>query len=322
MKVMKFGGTSVAHASNINKVIDIILDAKSQGDDMVIVVSALSGITDDLIMLANLASKKDFKYKIIFKAICGRHDQVIKELIDSKNQARVSQAVNKKYGELEKIVKDIFSAPALSPSTLDAVMSFGERLSSYTIGEAIRSRGVQCEFVDARLVIKTDDNFGNANVDLEKSYKLISDCFSARGGSTLGGKAILSIMGGFIGSTLQGETTTLSRGGSDYTASLVGAALNASVIEIWTDVDGIMTADPKKMKDALLIPEITYEKAEEMAYNGAKVIHPKTIRPAVLKGIPIYIKNTFNPKGRGTKISNPSSRAKLTTGQVKNEKNK
>ena len=111
-------------------------------------------------------------------------------------------------------------------------------------------------------------------------------------------------MGGFIARTEDGRTTTLSRGGSDYTASLVGAALDASVIEIWTDVDGIMTEDPKKMKDALLIPEITYEKAEEMAYNGAKVIHPKTIRPAVLKNIPIYVKNTFNPSGGGTRISN------------------
>ncbi len=292
---MKFGGTSVAHASNINKVIDIILDAKNKGEDIVIVVSALSGITDDLIMLANLASKKDEKYKTIFKAICGRHDQVIKELIDLKNQKKVLQKINKKYSELEEVVKNIFSAQKLSLSALDVIMSFGEQLSSYTIGEAIKNRGIQCEFVDSRDIIKTDDNFGSANVDLEKSYKLMSDCFNGKS---------LSIMGGFIGSTKDRKTTTLSRGGSDYTASLVGAAVDASVIEIWTDVDGIMTEDPKKMKDALLIPEITYEKAEEMAYNGAKVIHPKTIRPAVLKNIPIYVKNTFNPMGSGTKISN------------------
>ncbi len=301
MKILKFGGTSVAHASNINKVIDIILDAKSQGDNMVVVVSALSGITDDLIMLANLASKKDLRYRIIFRAVCGRHNQAITELIDSKNLARVVKAINKKYGELDKTAKNIFSAQALSLSALDAVMSFGEQLSSCIIGEAIKSRGIQCVFVDARDIIKTDNNFGSANVDLEKSYKLVLNRLRENS---------LSIMGGFIASTEDGKTTTLSRGGSDYTASLVGAALNASVIEIWTDVDGIMTADPKKMKDALLIPEITYEKAEEMAYNGAKVIHPKTIRPAVLKGIPIYIKNTFNPKGSGTKISNDKEKIK------------
>lgn len=295
MKIMKFGGTSVAHASNVNKVIDIVLDAKSKGDDIVVVVSALSGITDDLVMLANLASKADPTYKTIFKAICGRHDQAIKELINPKSQKNVLQEINKKYSELEEIVKNIFSVKKLQLSDLDAVMSFGEQLSSYTIGEAIKSRGVLCEFVDSRAVIKTDDNFGSANVDLEKSYKLMSDCFKGK---------TLSIMGGFIGSTKTGATTTLSRGGSDYTASLVGAALDAGVIEIWTDVDGIMTEDPKKMKDALLIPEITYEKAEEMAYNGAKVIHPKTIRPAVLKNIPIYVKNTFNPGGSGTRISN------------------
>jgi len=295
MKVMKFGGTSVAHASNINKVIDIILDSKKGGDSIVIVVSALSGITDDLIMLANLASKKDLKYKIIFKAICGRHNQAIKELIDSKNQERVLREINKKYSELEEIAKNIFSAQELSLSALDAVMSFGEQLSSFIIGNGIKSRGIPCEFVDSRAVIKTDDNFGSANVDLEKSYKLMSDCFKGK---------TLSIMGGFMASTKNGITTTLGRGGSDYTASLAGAALDASVIEIWTDVDGIMTEDPKKMKNALLIPEITYEKAEEMAYNGAKVIHPKTIRPAILKNIPIYVKNTFNPMGSGTKISN------------------
>ncbi len=295
MKVMKFGGTSVAHASNINKVMDIVADSLKQKQKIVVVVSALSRITDDLIMLANLASKKDLKYEIIFQSVCGRHDQAIKELIDSKNQERVFKEINKKYGELEEIVKKIFSTQELSLSALDSVMSFGEQLSSYIIGEALKSRGIPCEFVDSRDVIKTDDNFGSANVDLEKSYKLMSDCFK---------KKPLSIIGGFIASTKDGITTTLSRGGSDYTASLVGAALDASVIEIWTDVDGIMTEDPKKMKNALLIPEITYEKAEEMAYNGAKVIHPKTIRPAVLKNIPIYVKNTFNPSGSGTRISN------------------
>ncbi|OGI94628.1 hypothetical protein A3A03_01130 [Candidatus Nomurabacteria bacterium RIFCSPLOWO2_01_FULL_40_18] len=299
MKVLKFGGTSVAHASNIDKVIDIIFDAKKKGDDIVVVVSALSGITDNLIMLANLASKGDLKYKTIFKAICGRHDQAIAELIDSKDREKVLAEINKKYNELEMIVKNSFSKKGLLLSELDAVMSFGERLSSFVIGEGIKNRGVSCEFVDSRKVIKTDDNFGAANVDLEKSYKLIAE--------RLTGKA-LSIMGGFIASTKDGLTTTLSRGGSDYTASLVGAALDASVIEIWTDVDGIMTEDPKKMKNALLIREISYEKAEEMAYNGAKVIHPKTIRPAVLKNIPIYVKNTFNPMGGGTRISNQVSK--------------
>ena len=308
---MKFGGTSVANATNINKVIDIVLESAKQ-TEKIVVVSALSGITDDLVKLATSSFEKDFGYKIIFESLCQRHNQLIQELIVENDKENVILEVNKKYSELEEILKNIKIKDDLvkriSLSSLDAVMSFGEQLSALIISKAFKSRGVLCEFIDARNIVKTDENFGSANVDIEKSYKLIADCFKNKS---------LSVLGGFIGSTLSGQTTTLSRGGSDYTASLVGAALDASVIEIWTDVDGIMTEDPKKMKDALLIPEITYEKAEEMAYNGAKVIHPKTIRPAVLKNIPIYVKNTFNPNGSGTRISNPSSGAKLTTGQVK-----
>jgi aspartokinase/homoserine dehydrogenase 1 len=158
----------------------------------------------------------------------------------------------------------------------------------------IKNRGINSTFVDSRTIIKTDDNFGEANVDIEKSYQLMAESFK--------NKQTLSVMGGFIASTQDGITTTLGRGGSDYTAALVGAALDASLVEIWTDVDGLMTADPRKDKNATTIPEISYEEAEKMANLGAKVIHPKTMKPARLKGIPIYIKNTFNPKGNGTKI--------------------
>ena len=307
---MKFGGSSVANAENINKVIDIVLEQKI--NDIVIVVSALGGITDNLVMLANLASKpvcacgekkKNEESKKLFESICERHDKVIGELIVSEKKMKVLKEISKKYGELEEIIKNI-SGKELSKQSLDAVMSFGELLSSFIISEVIRERGVPCEFVDSRDIIKTDNNFGNAEVDIKKSYQLISEYFSARGGSAFGGKNYLSVMGGFIASTKNGETTTLSRGGSDYTASLVGAAVDASVVEIWTDVDGLMTADPRKFKDAVLIPEISYEKAEEMALAGAKVIHPRTMKPAKLKNIIILIKNTFNPKALGTKIFN------------------
>ena len=302
IKIMKFGGTSVAHASNINKVIDIVLESQAKKDDIFIVVSALSGITDDLIKLANFASKRDLAYKIIFKDICEKHDQIVEELIDSKKNKNILKEIDKKYKELEEIIKNIFSTQEIPLSSLDVVMSFGEQLSSYIISEIIKSRGVLCEFVDSRNIIKTDDNFGNANVDIETSYKLISEC--------LKNKHNIVIMGGFIASTKNGTTTTLGRGGSDYTASLVGAALDASAIEIWTDVDGIMTADPRKIKNTFLIRDISYEKAEEMAYNGAKVIHPKAIKPAVFKNIPIYIKNTFNPTSTGTLISNKNEKIK------------
>ncbi|MDO8659381.1 MAG: aspartate kinase [Candidatus Parcubacteria bacterium] len=295
MKVLKFGGTSVANADNINKVIDIVEQSLKIDKNIVVVVSAFGGVTDELIKIANLSAKKDFTHKKLLKDLIKRHNQVIQKLIKIKNRKKVLEIVGKKYKELEKNLESIFLASSLSKHSLDAVVSYGEQLSSFIINEGINNRGILAQFFDIRKLIKTDDNFGEANVDIETSYKLISKNFKNKK---------LVVLGGFIGSTKKGMTTTLGRGGSDYTASLIGAAVDADFIEIWTDVDGIMTEDPKKMKDALLIPEITYEKAEEMAYNGAKVIHPKTIKPAVLKNIPIYVKNTFNPKGSGTKISN------------------
>jgi aspartokinase/homoserine dehydrogenase 1 len=299
-KILKFGGSSVANARNINKVIDIILQSQKGGENLVVVVSALGGVTDDLVMLATLVSKKEDKYKTLFDNICQRHNQVIKELIKPKDRENILQEISKKYDELEEIMENILLTKELSLYSLDAVMSFGEQLSAYIISEAIKNRGFRCKFIDARTLLQTDDNFGGANVDLESSYKLIANYFK--------NNPPLSILGGFIASTQDGRTTTLGRGGSDYTASLIGAALNASAIEIWTDVDGLMTADPRKVKDAVIIPEISYEEAEKMASLGAKVIHPKTMKPARLKNIPIYIKNTFNPKGAGTKISNENNK--------------
>ena len=175
IKVMKFGGTSVASASNINKVIDIILDSQKQRENLVIIVSALGGITDELIKLATLASKKEEAYKVLFKNICQRHNQVIESLIQFKEGKNVLLEVKKKYAELKKIVKNIFQTKKLSRASLDAVMSFGEQLSAYIVSEAIKNRGILCKLVDARTLIKTDDNFGSANVDLKSSDKLISN---------------------------------------------------------------------------------------------------------------------------------------------------
>ncbi len=292
-KVLKFGGSSVANSNNIKKVIDIILESQKESN-CVIVVSALGGITDELIKLATLASRRNEEYKIIFNNICERHNQAIRELVNIEDVKKVLDKIYVKYNELEEILKEVYIKGEISKRSLDAVVSFGEQFSAYIISEATKSRNVICEFIDSRLVIKTDDNFGEANVDIENSYQLIAQ--------NIKNKGKLFIMGGFIGSTLEGITTTLGRGGSDYTASLVGAAINASIVEIWTDVDGLMTADPRTTKEATIIPEISYDEAEKMALAGAKVIHPKTMKPARLKNIPIYIKNTFNPKGNGTKI--------------------
>ncbi len=310
MKILKFGGSSVANAENINKVIQIVTQSPKRRNDIV-VVSALGGVTDDLIRLATLASKGESDYRLLFKNLCEKHNEVIKKLIkpmptrlagaparrvgrQTKNQKNALKEAKEKYNELEKILQGIFLIKELSLRSLDVVMSFGEQLSAQIIGEAINSRGVACKFVDSRNLVKTDDNFGSANVDIPKTYKLISNYFKKN--------STLSIMGGFIASTNSGIVTTLGRGGSDYSASLMGAALNVAGIEIWTDVDGVMTADPRKVEKAFPLEEISYEEAGELAHFGAKVIHPKTMKPARLKSIPIFIKNTFNPQAQGTKI--------------------
>ncbi len=295
MKILKFGGSSVANASNINKVVDIILQVSRKREQLVIVVSALGGVTDQLITLALSASKRQVKHKGLLKNICKKHNKVIEELIKPTERKNVLNQVNKKYKELGDIIKNIFSTKKLSPGSLDAVMSFGEQLLAYIISEAIKSRGTVCKFIDSRTIIKTDEKFGSANVDIKNSYKLISKYFK--------NKPPLSIMGGFIASTKNGVTTTLGRGGSDYTASLVGAALNASSIEIWTDVDGMLTADPRIVTKARLVPSLSYAEASELAYFGAKVLHPSTILPAVAKNIPVRILNSQKPNKLGTLIT-------------------
>ena len=294
MKILKFGGSSVANAENIKKVIQIIFESSKKNEEMVIVVSALGGVTNNLIELTSLASKGDEKFQSLLKTFYKQHNQVIGKLIKSKNQKNVLIEVKKKFNKLSEALNGISLLKELSPRSLDLVMSFGEQLSSYIICEAIKSSGLECNFVDVRTIIKTDENFGSANVNIQTSYELISNYFK--------NNSKLSIVGGFIGSTQDGITTTLGRGGSDYTASLIGAALNASVIEIWTDVDGVMTADPREVPNAFPLSKISYEEAGELAHFGAKVIHPKTMKPARLRNIPIQIKNTFNPKSIGTRI--------------------
>ncbi len=240
MKVLKFGGSSVAHAENIKKVIQIIIQSFKKNKDLIIVVSAFGGVTDKLIKIAYLASEKNSAYKKLLKDIFDQHNQAIEKLIKSKSQKLVLVEVEKKYNELNESLRGIYLLGELSLRSLDNIMSFGEQLSSYIIGEAIQNQKIFCKFADARALIKTDDTFGSANVHIQKTYELLSNYFQINQG--------LSIMGGFIASTDSGVTTTLGRGGSDYTASLVGAAVDAKTIEIWTDVDGVMTADPPALR--------------------------------------------------------------------------
>lgn len=296
MKVIKFGGSSVASAENINRVIEIILKSQKEAEQILVVVSAFGGVTDDLIKLGSLAVTNEKKMRSLFRQLSEKHETIVSQLVKPSKRGKITEEVRKKCRELQKVCMGVSLVKELSPRTLDTITSFGEQLSSYIICKAIEDRGVACDLVDARMLITTDDAYGSANVETQSTYKQIADYFR--------NSSALSIMGGFIAATEDGITTTLGRGGSDYTASLVGAAADASAIEIWTDVDGVMTADPRAVTKAFSVSEISYEEAGELAHFGAKVIHPKTMKPARLKNIPIYIKNTFNPNHSGTKISN------------------
>lgn len=294
-KVLKFGGTSVGSPQAIKQVIEIVLQQKKS---VCLVVSAFSGVTDQLINIATLAAKNQKDYKSLLNQLKTRHIAVVKALISSDRQNQVLTDVKKLISELEDVVEGVFLVKELSAPVLDFIMSFGERLSAFIISESIKNRGIKSQYVDARLLIKTDNCFGDAAVNLKKTYANIKTYFKNRNE--------LAVVTGFIASAENGQTTTLGRSGSDYTASLFAAALKASSIEIWTDVNGIMTADPRKVKQAFPISSMTYEEAMEMSYFGAKVIHLFAMQPALDYNIPIHIKNTFNPTSPGTTIRQKS----------------
>ncbi|MFN6946170.1 MAG: bifunctional aspartate kinase/homoserine dehydrogenase I [Cytophagaceae bacterium] len=295
MKVLKFGGTSVGTPESIKQVVEILQGYRKSKSDVAVVFSAMSGITNQLIELSRKASESDEDYHQLLKDIEKRHITVIKALIDVKNQSKVVANIKIIINELEDLLHGVYLLKELSPRTLDLALSFGERLSTYIIAEYATQSGVPCDFVDARQLIKTDNTFGAARIDFKVTDKNIIEHFKNK-------KSIQTITG-FISSTEKNETTTLGRGGSDYTVAVVGAALGAEEIEIWTDVDGVMTADPRTVKRAFTLPTISYVEAMEMSHFGAKVIYPPTLQPAFNKKIPIRIRNTFNPKFEGTLIS-------------------
>jgi bifunctional aspartokinase / homoserine dehydrogenase 1 len=295
VKVIKFGGTSVGSAESIRKVLDIISDYKSQGIAFAVVASAVSGVTNSLITTATLASQSDEKYLKGLKEIEEKHIAIIRALMEAKVQSQVFAQLKSMINELEDLLHGVFLIKELSERTLDLVLSFGERLSNYILAETLKQQGIPAQYLDARRVIKTDNHFGTANVNFEETDILIRNHFSQA--------KELQVITGFIGSTEKDETTTLGRGGSDYTAAIVAAALTAEEIEIWTDVDGIMTADPRKVKRAFTLPTVSYIEAMEMSHFGAKVIYPPTLQPAFSKKIPIRIRNTFNREHEGTLIS-------------------
>ncbi len=294
-KVLKFGGSSVGDANRIKNVCKII-SAAAKKDRVAVVVSAMQGVTDKLLAL-------DLNW------IKEQHLATAKEL-------RVPTP-NNLLNELDHVIKKIRSIGKISPASLDLVASFGERLSSYLVAACLGKchvSGIRCRAVavDSREVMKTDNNFQNAAVDFLKTNAKIRNYFNKLP------KHALPIITGFISSTNSGKTTTLGRGGSDYSAAIFGAALGVKVVEIWTDADGVMTADPRIVPAAFTLPQISYEDAFEMAYFGAKVVHPATMLPAIKKNLPILIKNTFNPKHSGTIIAASKKRQANEALAVKN----
>lgn len=296
MKILKFGGTSVANAQNIKLVIDII-EKKSHKEKLAVVVSAFSGVTDLLIATAQKAAQKDESYKASFDEIKQKHLQAIAELIEEKYQASALTSIQKQTVLLETLLDGCFLLGELSPRTSDAIMSFGELLSSLIVTAAMYQKNANSSFKDSRELIITNSNFGKATVDFEATNKLISKFFQEN-------KSKITILPGFISSSADGNTTTLGRGGSDYTAAIIANAVHAEALEIWTDVNGMYTANPKIVKQAQPIDSISYQEAMELSHFGAKVIYPPTIQPVLKSNIPILIKNTFEPEAEGTYISN------------------
>ena len=306
MQVLKFGGTSVANAENIKKVRDILQLKK--GEKTVVVISALGGVTDELLKCGSLAANGDSCYKDALQKLTERHLNVVKQLLPLTNQSSVLSFVMQQFNEVEDICNGIFLLNDFTDRTKDRILSYGELISSQVISAYLSSEALQNKWVDTRKLVKTDSQFTRAAVQFEKTQQNIQSFFADAGEN-------LFVLPGFVASDTNENTTTLGRGGSDYTAAIIGGALNASVVEIWTDVSGMMTADPRMVHNAKAIKQISYHEAMELSHFGAKVIYPPTIQPLMSKNIPVWIKNTFSPFDEGTLLhSNVYRNGNIITG--------
>ncbi|MFA6917549.1 MAG: lysine-sensitive aspartokinase 3 [Candidatus Gracilibacteria bacterium] len=286
--VAKFGGTSMGTAQAISQVADIM---KSIKGGRIAVVSATSGTTDRLLELCQLAlAKKPWETQL--QALIVKHEKIIKEL-------DLDLGLKKFWKNIGNILEGIRLIQELSLSAKDRLISTGERISSKILAALLNKQGIPALAMNSSNFIFTDNNFGEGNVDFKKTYKAVL----AKVKPVLKSKTI-PVITGFIGQSEDGRYITLGRGGSDYTGAIIGAALNATEVQIWTDVDGIFNTDPRLCKEAKVLDTLSFNEAGELAYFGAKVLHPKTIKPAIEKNIPVKILNTFNPKAKGTVITN------------------
>jgi len=294
MIVLKFGGTSVQNAEMMDATLSIVEQQLERAP--VLVSSAMAKVTDQLQEIAQLVGEgKEAESEAILTAVRERHLGCARSFLSGMNLSKCEQDLDTTCAELRAIIRALVMLKEWSKRSNDAVLSFGERLATTILFHRAQGRGMEAELFDSRELVKTDDNFTAAAPIEDLTTRLITSRVRAKAG-------MVGIMQGFIASTIGGAPTTLGRGGSDYTATIVGAALRAEEVQIWTDVTGIMTSDPRIAKAARTIDRISYREAAELAYFGAKVIHPATIQPAVNLGIPVWVKNTFRPQEAGTCI--------------------
>lgn len=300
MLVMKYGGTSVGSAQRIGDLTKIV--ASYHDKDPIVVVSAMSGVTNLLVEACEKARTADYNsfYRCVDE-ITQKHLQCIENLFDGHPEQLkpLYEYVLSHIKEIRNLLEGVAILKELTPRTSDLINSYGERISSMVVTYALNSRGIPAQHVDARDVVITDNEFGSA--------KPLQDKINTKAAEILvpivkSGK--VPVMGGYVGRTQDGITSTLGRGGSDYTAAVIGLAVNASEIQIWTDVDGILTCDPRLIPHAKVLSKVSFNEASEMAFFGAKVLHPSTIKPAVENNIPVKILNSFNPSFPGTLITN------------------
>ncbi len=298
--VMKFGGTSVATGENIRHVADLVTK-QAKNAKVVVVVSALAGVTNSLIEVAEQAKKSDEKHIQAFtKELLEKHLTAISTAITSKSiQKEVAQITEKTIAELEKVLTGIYYVGELTPKSKDYVLSFGERLSAPIVWGTLKDRKLETQFFTGKEAgIVTDSNFGEADPLMNFTTHLINERLGP-----LFEKDVIPVVTGFIAADQNGIVTTVGRGGSDYTATILGTALGVDEIWIWTDVDGIMTTDPKIVPSARMLPQLSYQEAAEMAIFGAKAMHPRALGPVIKDGIPVRIRSVFHPENPGTLIT-------------------
>lgn len=306
MKVLKFGGTSVAHSQNI-MLVENIIKKESQKNRVIVVVSALHGVTDQLIKAAEAASHNNENYLQILKNLEEKHLDLVKDLIPFSEQSSWLSFVKKHFNDIEDICNSIFILKEFTDRIKDKITSYGEFLSSNIITARLKSNGSDAFWMDSHIV--TDSNFTNAKVNFEATEDNLSQFLNEN-------KNQIIITPGFIAKDAKENATTLGRGGSDYTASIIASVLHADELEIWTDVSGMMTSDPRLVSNAKPIAEISYSEAMELSHFGAKVLYPPTIQPVMVKNINLRIKNTFDPEAQGTLISHYAKKSHFENEQI------